>query len=411
MRIFFSVGEPSGDVHGANLIRHLRTLDPDIECVGFGGPKMASAGCMLLADLTQLAVMFLWSVIKNYGTFRAYLRQADRYFATNQIDAVVLIDYPGFNWLIAKRAKKHGIPVYYYGVPQMWAWAPWRIKKLRRWVDHVLCKLPFEPKWFADRGVTAHFVGHPFYDERENYRPDKSFCDELRSGDDGQMLLLLPGSRNSEVDRNWPVIRDAALQSRQHCPNLRIVVGCFHQRHYQQLQAEVEAEQLPIRLYVNRTPELMSEADFAIACSGSVSLELMYHTLPTIIVYRVSRWIHFLQRYMIRAKYITLVNLMASNSIERESCRAYDPDAPGAESVPMPEYLVAHDCSQAVAARINCWLEVPEKLQRSRQQLAELKNRYAHSGATARAADYILRTLRGESTDVSMQSSESRYVA
>src|SRR3954470_18114893 len=126
MKIFFSVGEPSGDLHGANLIRELRRRRPDCECVGYGGPRMAAAGCDLHEDLTKLAVMWFLRVLINIHKFLALASRADRYFRHHRPDAVVLIDYPGFNWWIARRAKAHGIPVFYYGVPQMWAWAGWR---------------------------------------------------------------------------------------------------------------------------------------------------------------------------------------------------------------------------------------------------------------------------------------------
>ena len=129
MRIFFSVGEPSGDLHGANLIRELRLRHAEIECVGFGGPKMAEAGCQLVADLTQLAIMWFARVLLNLHRFWGLLRQADRFFRYERPDAVVLIDYPGFNWWVARRAKAYGIPVFYYGTPQIWAWATHRVKK------------------------------------------------------------------------------------------------------------------------------------------------------------------------------------------------------------------------------------------------------------------------------------------
>ncbi len=141
LTIFFSVGEPSGDLHGANLIRQLRQRCPGIEVVGYGGPKMAEAGCRLHADLTALAVMWFARVLINLHKFWGLVSRADRYFRHHRPDAVVLIDYPGMNWWIARRAKVHGIPVFYYTPPQIWAWARWRVKKMRRLVDHVLCSL------------------------------------------------------------------------------------------------------------------------------------------------------------------------------------------------------------------------------------------------------------------------------
>ena len=175
MTIFFSAGEPSGDLHGANLIRQLRRLRPEVKCVGYGGPEMAAAGCELHADLTVLAVMWFLRALLNLHKFLALASRADRYFRHQRPDAVVLIDYPGFNWWIARRAKAHGIPVFYYCPPQIWAWGSWRIKKMRRSVDHVLCALPFEATWFRRNGCRATFVGHPFFDEvrRLSCRPSR----------------------------------------------------------------------------------------------------------------------------------------------------------------------------------------------------------------------------------------------
>ncbi|MBX3419761.1 MAG: lipid-A-disaccharide synthase [Pirellulaceae bacterium] len=405
MKIFLSVGEPSGDVHGANLVRYLRERRDDIECVGFGGPKMAAAGCELVADLTQLAVMFLWSVIKNYGRFRAYLKQADEIFRTQKIDAVVLIDYPGFNWQIARRAKKYGIPVFYYGVPQMWAWAPWRIRKLKRLVDHVLCKLPFEKPWFAARGVEAHAVGHPFFDDLMQRNLDKEFCRSFIE-DERRTLLLLPGSRDAEVELHWPVLRDAALKIAAEQP-VRIVAGAFKSAHREQIAADVSQRGANIEVFEGKTPELMSIADGCIACSGSVSLELMYYTVPTVIVYRVSRFIFLLQKFFIRCRYITLVNLLATDKLERAGRGAYDPEALGAEQVPMPEYLTYRDCSTEVAKRMGDLLSDEVAREANREWLKRLKADVAKPGATERAARIILEVLTNgganESTEESTQ--------
>ena len=127
------------------------------------GRACRTAGHDLLEDLTQLAVMWIVQAVLNVDKFWKLLRRADEYLEHERPDAVVLIDYPGFNWWIARKAKKHGIPVFYYGAPQMWAWGGWRIRKMRRLVDHVLCKLPFEANWYQERGCNAHYVGHPYF--------------------------------------------------------------------------------------------------------------------------------------------------------------------------------------------------------------------------------------------------------
>src|SRR5438132_10038063 len=175
MRIFISAGEPSGDLHGANLIRALRSRAPEVECVGFGGEQMATAGCELLYPLCRLAVMWFARVLANAPTFLQLLSRADRFFGHHRPDAVVLIDYPGFHWWLARRAHSHGIPVFYFVPPQLWGWGGWRVEKMRRWVDNVLCALPFEETWYRERGVRAHYIGHPYFDELPRQRLDTDF--------------------------------------------------------------------------------------------------------------------------------------------------------------------------------------------------------------------------------------------
>ena len=227
MRIFFSVGEPSGDLHGSNLIRRLKSQDPTIECVGYGGPKMAAAGCQLHFELTTLAVMFIGKAIANLRTFFRLIAEADDFLRDNKVDAVVLIDYPGFNWWIARKAKKHGVPVFYYGVPQVWAWASYRVRKIRRLVDHVLCKLPFEVDWFAKRNCQATYVGHPYFDQLATQTYDEQFLAGLRT-ESPSLLTLLPGSRDQEVEQNLPILLNTAAVIKDSVPDVRIVIACFN---------------------------------------------------------------------------------------------------------------------------------------------------------------------------------------
>ena len=199
MKIFFSAGEPSGDLHGANLIRQLRRLRPDAKFVGYGGPLMAAAGCTLHADLTALAVMWFLRVLLNLHKFLALASRADRYFRHHRPDAVVLIDYPGFNWWIARRAKAHGIPVFYYCPPQIWAWASWRMKKMRRFVDHVLCSVAVR-RDLVSRARLPGDVRRPSVLRRSPPAAARrsSFC-RLAHAKPGRLVTILPGSRTQEV--------------------------------------------------------------------------------------------------------------------------------------------------------------------------------------------------------------------
>ena len=407
-RIFFSVGEPSGDLHGSNLINRLKAVDPSIDCVGFGGPKMKAAGLDQHYDLTQHAVMLLSEIIKKLRFFFSLVDRAEEYFVANEVDAVVLIDYPGFNWHIAKRAKKLGIPVFYYGVPQMWAWAPWRVRKARCLIDHVLCKLPFEKKWFEDRGVSATYVGHPFFDQLTSQEYDQQFLDRFSEtvGQVGesssssivqtqqdQTLLLLPGSRSKEVRDNLPMMVRSAEKCQRENPGLRVVIGCFNQKHHGFAEELVSESELKCELYVDRTPELMKLADVCIACSGSVSLELMFHRLPTVIVYKVSKVMRCMEKVLIRARYITLVNLFESIKLSRDGIKTYDPDAKGAAPLPMPEYLTSSDRSPQIAARIGKLLNDKAERETTIDHLDRLAKQYAKPGASERAANYIAECL------------------
>ena len=231
MRIFISAGEPSGDLHAANLIRSLRGRVPDAQFVGFGGSKMAEAGASLLFPLVDLAVMWFLNVLLNLLTFIRLIFEADRYFRDRRPDAVVLIDYPGLHWWIARRAKARGIPVFYFVPPQLWAWAGWRVKKVRKYVDQVLCSLPFEPAWYQARGVEgAVYVGHPYFDELADRPLDEGFLAEQR-GQPGEIVAILPGSRTQEVLRNLPDMLRAAKELSRQRPGVRFAVACLHGRH------------------------------------------------------------------------------------------------------------------------------------------------------------------------------------
>jgi lipid-A-disaccharide synthase len=397
MKIFFSVGEPSGDLHGANLIRELAARRPDCRFVGYGGPRMAAAGCELVEDLTKLAVMWVARVLVNLHRFWDLASRADRYFRHQRPDAVVLIDYPGFNWWIARRAKAHGIPVFYYGTPQLWAWAGWRVKKMRRFVDHVLCKLPFEEAWYRERGCHATYVGHPYFDQLRAEQLDAEFI-RLQKSPPGPLVTILPGSRTQEVRGNFATFLKAAKAVRAQVPGVRFAVAAYKSAHAGWLRGEIEGAGLPITVYVGKTAELIHAADCAMAVSGSVSLELLYHTTPTVILYQVSRPAYFVQRFFRKVRYITLVNLLTTNDLFPKKVATYDPADPADVGVLMPEYLTCEDKSAQVAAHVIQWLKEPPTRERVVASMAALKERVGHDGASRRAAEYMLAELANRPT-------------
>lgn len=390
MRIFISAGEPSGDLHGANLLEALRRHFPTAEFVGFGGERMQEAGCQLLYPLCQLAVMWFARVLAKAPLFLSLVSQADRYFDKYRPDAVILIDYPGFNWWMARRAHFRGIPVFYFVPPQLWGWAGWRVKKMQKWIDHVLCCLPFEKDWYAERGVAAEYVGHPYFDEMQQQRLDPDFLQQLRNLP-GQMIGLLPGSRTQEVQRNFASMVQAAHRIHQQRPDTRFLVACYKEKQRPLLLEPLRGSHLPIEVHVGRTPEIIAAAHSCLAVSGSVSLELLFRDTPTVILYRIGKLDLKVAKLFMTSQYITLVNLLAKREL-------------------FPEFLVDHCPAPALADQILHWLNDPPAYQELRQQLAELRQQVAAPGACLRAAEAIAAQLSSGPASVQL-STPSRRVA
>ena len=377
MRVFLSVGEPSGDVHGANLIRALQTFDPNVECVGFGGDRMAEAGCDHLFNLCNHAVMGFSEVLASVPRLIGLVRKADHYFRRHRPDAVVLIDYPGFNWWIARRAHRHRIPVFYFVPPQLWAWAGWRIKKVKQFVDHTLCALPFEAEWFRERGVDAEYVGHPFFDELPRQQLDMEMMDSQRRKG-GTIVGLLPGSRTQEVEMNFLSQIRAAERIHAERPDTRFLAACFKESHQQAIDRLCrEFPHVPVETFVGKTPEIIELSKTCISVSGSVSLELLYRNKPTVIVYRLSNWTALLIWPLVNIRFITLVNILAKKRL-------------------FPEYLTI-DCEAPGMARETLrWLNDERHFNETCRELSALRAKGAAPGACGRAAERIVEVVTGK---------------
>jgi lipid-A-disaccharide synthase len=382
MRIFVSAGEPSGDLHAANLIRSLRKMIPEAEFIGFGGTHMKQAGAVLLYPLVDLAVMWFLNVFLNLLTFIRLVFKADAFFRDERPTAVVLVDYPGLHWWLASRAKARGIPVIYFVPPQIWAWAGWRIKKIKKYVDLVLCSLPFEPEWYRARGFeNAVYVGHPYFDELRDRPLDASFLASERE-QPGQLISILPGSRTQEVVRNLPDMVRAANKLSSVRPGVRFGIACLHERHRDLareivasvIKKEGAAPDLQIEIHSARTPELIRLARAAWAVSGSVGLELLVDTLPTVVLYKIRQFDLWVASHFIKARYISLVNLLAESEV-------------------FPEYLTWRDTSDDLVRWALLWLDNPAARDEARTALATLRYHVARPGASDRAAERIVRWL------------------
>jgi lipid-A-disaccharide synthase len=378
MHIFFSVGEPSGDQHAALLIEELRRRRPEVRVSGYGGPRMEQAGCDVRYPLTNLAVMGIFGVLPKLWQFFQLVRQARKYLARHRPDMVVLVDFPGFNWHIAKAAKSLGIPVIYYLPPQLWAWAPWRVKKVHKYVDLVLSGLPFEAEWYAQRGAKVLYVGHPFFDEVARHSLDGAFLKEW-TPETGATVALLPGSRSGEVTSCWPLMLEAARRLAERHPHTQFLVANY--KDSQRMQCRELCQDLGLRLpmafFVGKTQEIIQLADCAIMVSGSVSLELLARGTPATVMYRCSRLTYLIGRALVTCQFFSLPNLIAGRMV-------------------MPEHLSVGSPEPAIRALVqdvDRWLSNPSALDQACVELETVRRQVHSAGATQRVAEVLLSRL------------------
>jgi lipid-A-disaccharide synthase len=372
--LFISAGEPSGDLHGANLIHALRQRQPGLEIHGFGGERMATAGCRLAFPLCEMALVGLFRVLANVPKFWRILGLADRVFQEHRPDALVLIDFPGFHWWLARRARAHSIPVLYFVPPQIWGWLSYRVHKMRRLIDRVLCTLPFEQEWYRQRNVAAEYIGHPYFDELREQRLDNAFIAAQRARP-GTIIGLLPGSRNQELHYNLSSLLRAAALLHLRRSDVRFLVACFREHHRRQVEERLSSLGLPIEAHVGRTPEIIHLAHSCLAVSGSVSLELLYRGKPTAILYR-HHWTGIALAHLLKnCRYITLVNLLANKEL-------------------FPEYFGTGCPAEALAGHVLHWLNDRSAYEALCGELAALRERVAEPGACERAAEAVLAMVR-----------------
>ncbi|TWT98930.1 lipid-A-disaccharide synthase [Neorhodopirellula pilleata] len=393
--LFFSVGEPSGDQHAARLIEQLhnrsvsnRTVER-INVRGFGGPEMRRAGCRLDLDLTGHAVVGILEVLPKLREFFRFADQAEAVFRSGEIDGVVLVDFPGFNWHIAKRAKKYGIPVYYYCPPQLWAWGGWRVKKMRRNVDHVMTVLPIETSYFNQHGIPTTFVGHPFFDAVAQKQLDEITMRQLDAfsidndsdldQSDSKLVAVLPGSRDHEVHRNFPIMLETIRRLSQSSPVTRFAVAAYRDRHclWCRQQLTPTDRHLPIDFFVDRTSEVIETAHCAMMVSGSVSLELMARGTPAAVIYRVGRLLHAVGKRVLRVDSVTLPNLMGQRKVFPEFVSVGEPE-------PAIDFL--HET-------ISAMLDDRFYYSRVCGDLDRLREKYGQPGASERAANFLIEQL------------------
>ncbi len=317
--VMIIAGEASGDLYGAHLVLAMKRLAPDLRFFGVGGPEMEKVGVKVLFQLSALAVVGMTEVIPRIGYILRALRELKTSLRSSPPDLLVLIDYPGFNLNLAKKARVLGIPVLYYIPPQVWAWWRGRVRKIARRVDRVAVILPFEEEFYQRFGLPVEYVGHPLMDLPLPGGSKRMIREGLGiSHEKGPILGLLPGSRAEEVVRMMPVMIGAAENISHYYPRLHCVLPLASTVREDVVRPYVENATIDVTIGRSDTKELLKIADVALVASGTATLEAAIMETPMIIAYKVSLLSYILGRFLAKVSHIGLVNLIAGRTIVPE---------------------------------------------------------------------------------------------
>ena len=325
MTYYLIAGERSGDLHGANLIRAIRTHDPTARCRAYGGEQMETAGAQLVRHYRQMAFMGFLEVAKNLGTIRRIMRECQADLLAHRPDVLILIDYAGFNLRMARFAKKHGIRVFYYISPKVWAWNPGRARNIKASVDRLFTILPFETEFFAKYDYKVEYVGNPLLDALSDFRPAPNFRKEIGL-DSHPVIALLPGSRRQEITAMLPVMLAATRQF----PTNKFVVGTVSNLP-DSLYDRIMADYSDIQRVSDSAYDLLHVATAALVTSGTATLETALFNVPQVVCYKTARWWYEIGKRILTVPFLSLVNLIAGRAVVPELIHDCTPDRLAAE--------------------------------------------------------------------------------
>lgn len=370
--LFFIAGEASGDAHAADVIRALKARAPDVHCLGAGGPKMRDAGMELLLDLTEHAVLGLVEVLRNYCKFRRFFYQLLDVVASRRPDAVVLVDYPGFNLRFVKALRRrfaggaYRPRVIYYISPQLWAWAERRVRVVEHGVDLLLSIFPFEKAWYAQRapGLRVEFVGHPLATRHAHVNS------ELRTPQPETVLALLPGSREREIRAHWPILKEAVRRILEK-ERVRVVVLAASDR-IEALLKDDGADRFEISRDVVET---LSRATVSITASGTATLECAFFGVPTIVIYQVAWPTYLVGRMLVKVDHLAMPNVLAGETV-------------------FPEFIQHRATPAAIAQEALDLLTNKTRRAAMKAKLSAIVEGLGGPGASERAAELIVAEMQ-----------------
>ena len=377
-RILIISGEASGDLHGANLAKALKARDPRVSLAGIGGRAMEAAGVRLVEEMGRFDVIGMVGPFALVSIIRRFIMMR-RLFRSKQWDTVVFIDHPGLNMRLAYFAKAAGLQVVYYIAPQIWAWAPWRIRWIKQRVDHVLVILPFEKSLYDEAGVRCTFVGHPILDAVAGRYDRKELRSRFGFSDDERVIALLPGSRAHEVQVLLPILLEAVEKLARCEPKTKFILAQASTIHDNLLQPLLRRSSVPIALMKEQATEMMALSDLVLVASGTATLQAAVVGTPMVLFYRTTPltfWFaNVVIRFVIRVKWIGLVNLVAGRTI-------------------VPELIQSAATGQRLYEEALRLLEDRPTYNEMKRDLAKVRAALGEPGASARAAEVVLSACR-----------------
>jgi lipid-A-disaccharide synthase len=367
-------GEASGDLQAANLIKHLKQINSHIEIFGIGGKKMQAEGAEIIYDITDLAIVGFFEVLKHLFTFKKIFEKLGALLETRKPDAVILVDYPGFNLRFAKIAKEKNIPVIYYISPQIWAWGENRIREIKKYVDKMIVIFGFEETLYKEAGVKVSFVGHPFLDIVKPLWKKEETIKTCHLRHDSIKIALMPGSRKKEIAKHLPVMLRACEIIKNKIPNAEFIISRIKELDQRLYNNIIHKSALKLHSLDNRPYEVMDIADLAIVASGSATLEVAIMEKPMVIVYKTSFLTWLLARNLIKIPDIGLVNIVARERI-------------------VPELTQFEVTPKNIASASLEILTNHKRIHEIKENLRKVKSKLGETGASSRAGHIIHKFL------------------
>jgi len=384
-KLFIIAGEPSADLHGSNLIKSILEKYPDTQFIGMGGELMKSAGAKLYYDIGKISVIGFVEVIKKLPLYRKIFKNLRAKLDTEKPDAVILIDYPGFNINFAKEAKKRNLAVIYYISPQIWAWHKSRIKTIKKVVDKMLVLFEFEKDLYKQYSIDAVFTGHPLVDVVKTTMPKQDAIKHFGFKPNRKIIALLPGSRKTEVKKVLPIMLKSVEIIAKKLPETQFMLiksPIIDKKFYEGFVGAYcnTPLQLSVKIIDDNRYDAVACADFALVASGTATLETAILGIPMALVYKVSFLTWLIARILIRIPYIGLVNVIAAEKI-------------------IPEFIQFGADPEKITTECITMLQSPINISKMKTALANVKEKLGPSGASANAANEILNFLNTYNTN------------